>query len=130
MESVTTKRILIVEDERNLRTLVQISLEVLAGWKVIVAASGEEGLLLAERERPDAIILDVMMPGMDGITFLQELLANPDLQNIPVVFLTAKAELIEPECFAKLGATGAIAKPFEPLTLHKQVASFLGWDCE
>ena len=123
-----TKQILIIEDEPNLRTLVQVCLEVMGKWKVIVANSGYEGLLLAEREKPDAILLDCMMPQMDGITFLQELLANPEIQTIPVIFLTAKTDLIEPEQYLPLGARGAIAKPFEPLLLHKQVAAFLGWD--
>ncbi|HEY9725006.1 MAG TPA: response regulator [Chroococcales cyanobacterium] len=130
MESVATKRILIIEDEANLRIVVQTCLETLAGWDVVSVASGEEGLLVAERERPDAILLDAMIPGMDGVTFLQKLLANPQLQAIPVVFLTAKVELTQPERFLKLGARGAIAKPFNPLTLHNQVKTALGWGSE
>ncbi|WP_041780071.1 response regulator [Allocoleopsis franciscana] len=130
MESVATKQILIIEDEANLRTVVQTCLETLAGWDVVQASSGQEGLLVAERERPDAILLDVMMPGMDGITFLQKMLANPELQAIPVIFLTAKVELTEPRKFLRLGVRGAIAKPFNPLTLHYQVATTLGWDSE
>lgn len=127
MEAVTTKRILIIEDEVNLRTVVRTCLEMLGGWEVLQAASGQEGLLLAQRERPDAILLDAMMPGMDGITVLQKLLANPELQAIPVVFLTAKVDLTEPQRFLELGARGAIAKPFHPLTLHHQVTTALGW---
>jgi len=130
MESVATKRILIIEDEANLRTVVQTCLEILGGWEVLQASSGQEGLLVAERERPDAILLDAMMPKMDGITVLRKLLANPELQAIPVVFLTAKAELTQPRRFLKLGARGAIAKPFDPLTLHHQVTTVLGWDSE
>ena len=130
MEAVTTKRILIIEDEANLRTVVRTCLEMLAGWEVLQAASGQEGLLLAQREKPDAILLDAMMPEMDGITVLQKLLANPELQAIPVVFLTAKVELTQPQRFLRLGARGAIAKPFNPLTLHNQVTTALGWDSE
>ncbi|MFB2937448.1 response regulator [Aerosakkonemataceae cyanobacterium BLCC-F154] len=130
MEPLTTKRILIVEDEPNLRRLVQTCLETLGEWEVIQAASGYEGLLLAEREKPDAVLLDAMMPEMDGITFLQTLLTTPEIQTIPVVFLTAKEDLIEPESYLPLGARGAIAKPFNPLTLHHQVAAFLGWHSE
>ena len=130
MESVATKRILIIEDEVNLRTVVRTCLEMLAGWEVLQAASGQEGLLLAQRERPDAILLDAMMPEMDGITVLQELLANPELQVIPVVFLTAKVELTEPQRFLTLGARGAIAKPFNPLTLHNQITTALCWSSE
>lgn len=130
MEAVTTKRILIIEDELNLRTVVQTCLELLGGWEVLQAASGQEGLLLAQREKPDAILLDAMMPEMDGITVLQELLANPELQAIPVIFLTAKVELTQPQRFLTLGARGAIAKPFNPLTLHHEVITVLGWDSE
>lgn len=130
MESVATKRILIIEDEANLRTVLRTCLEILAGWEVLQAGSGQEGLLVAERERPDAILLDAMMPEMDGITFLQELLANPELLAIPVVFLTAKVDLTEPQRFLKLGARGAIAKPFNPLILHHQIITILGWDAE
>ena len=130
MKSIATKRILIIEDEVNLRIVVQSCLELLGGWEVLQAASGQEGLLLAQRERPDAILLDAMMPEMDGITVLQELLANPELQAIPVIFLTAKVELTEPRRFLRLGARGAIAKPFDPLTLHHQVTTSLGWNSE
>ncbi|HEY9649180.1 MAG TPA: response regulator [Coleofasciculaceae cyanobacterium] len=130
MEAVTTKRILIIEDEANLRTVVRTCLEMLGGWEVLQASSGQEGLLLAQREKPDVILLDAMMPGMDGITVLEELLAHPELQDIPVVFLTAKVELTQPQRFLKLGARGAIAKPFNPLTLHNQVTTALGWDSE
>jgi CheY-like chemotaxis protein len=130
MESLATKRILIIEDEANLRIVVGTCLETLGGWEVLQAASGKEGLFLAQRERPDAILLDVMMPDMDGITVLQNLLANPELQSIPVVFLTAKVELTEPRKFLSLGAKGAIAKPFNPLTLHHQLTTVIGWDSE
>ncbi len=83
---------------------------------------------MAETERPDAILLDVIMPGMDGVAFVRELQANPELQAIPVVFLTAKADLTQPRQFQALGVREAIAKPFNPLTLHDQIATSLGWD--
>jgi CheY-like chemotaxis protein len=130
MESLATKRILIIEDEANLRIVVGTCLETLGGWEVLEAASGKEGLFLAQRERPDAILLDVMMPEMDGITVLQQLLANPELRTIPVVFLTAKVEMTDTRKFISLGAKGAIAKPFNPLILHHQVAAVLGWDSD
>lgn len=124
-EPIPIRRILVVEDEANLRTVVRICLEALGGWEVEVAASGQEGLMMAERERPDVILLDAMMPGMDGLAFLGKLLANPQLQTIPVIFLTAKQELLQPQTFLKLGARGAIAKPFNPLTLHNEIAAIL-----
>jgi len=93
MESVAPKRVLVVDDEANVRIVVRTCLEILGEWEVLLAASGQEGLFLTQTERPDAILLDVMMPGMDGVAFVRELQANPELQAIPVVFLTAKADL-------------------------------------
>jgi CheY-like chemotaxis protein len=117
----------VVDDEANVRCVVQACLENLAGWEVLLAASGQEGLVIANIEQPDAILLDGMMPEMDGIAFLQHLQANPAINSIPVVFLTAKASLTVPTCYLPLGAKGAIAKPFNPLTLATQIANILGW---
>lgn len=128
MKSVAQKRILVIDDEANVRIVVRTCLEILGEWEVLLAASGHEGLLLAEAERPNAILLDVMMPGMNGVAFVRELQANPELQVIPVVFLTAKADLTQPRQFQALGVKGAIAKPFNPLTLHDQIATSLGWN--
>lgn len=128
MEPIIPKRILVIDDEANVRMVVRTCLEILGEWEVLLAASGQEGLLLAQTERPDAILLDVMMPGMDGVAFVRELQAKPELQAIPVVFLTAKAELTQPRQFQALGVRGAIAKPFNPLTLHDQIATSLGWN--
>jgi CheY-like chemotaxis protein len=128
MEPVAPKRILVIDDEANVRIVVRTCLEILREWEVLLAASGHEGLLLAQTERPDAILLDVMMPGMDGVAFVRELQANPKVRAIPVVFLTAKAELTQPRQFQALGVKGAIAKPFNPLTLHDQIAISLGWN--
>ncbi|NEQ28884.1 MAG: response regulator [Microcoleus sp. SIO2G3] len=128
MESLAPKRILVIDDEVNVRIVVRTCLEILGEWEVLLAASGQEGLLLAEAERPNAILLDVMMPGMDGVAFVRELQANAELQAIPVVFLTAKADLTQPRQFQALGVRGAIAKPFNPLTLHDQIATSLGWN--
>jgi CheY-like chemotaxis protein len=128
MEPVAPKRILVIDDEANVRIVVQTCLEILGEWEVLLAASGQEGLLLTQTKKPDAILLDVMMPGMDGVAFVRELQANPELRAIPVVFLTAKAELTQPRQFQALGVSGAIAKPFNPLTLHDQIATSLGWD--
>jgi CheY-like chemotaxis protein len=128
MEPVAPKRILVIDDEANVRIVVRTCLEILGEWKVLLAASGHEGLVLAQTERPDAILLDVMMPRMDGVAFVRELQANPELHAIPVVFLTAKADLTQARQFQALGVRGAIAKPFNPLTLHDQIATSLGWN--
>ncbi len=121
------QRILVIDDEDDIREVAQLCLETVGGWEVITASSGSEGLAKALAELPDAIILDVMMPKMDGPTTYQKLRENTATQNIPVIFLTAKAQLSEQRKFTELGAKGVLAKPFEPLLLASQVAKVLGW---
>lgn len=130
MSIMYRKRVLVIDDEDNVRRVVQACLENLAGWDVLVAASGEEGLVIANREQPDAILLDGMMPGMDGVTFMHHHQTDPTISSIPVVFLTAKICLTEPDQYIVLGVKGAIAKPFAPLTLAVHVANILGWSPE
>lgn len=125
-----TKRILIVDDEMGIRKITQISLKAIAGWDVIEAASGQEGLAIAQAEQPDAILLDVMMPGMDGIKTFQHLQANPATQAIPVIFLTAKARISEQKEFSELPITGIITKPFKAPDLAQQMRSLLHWNDE
>ncbi len=121
---------MLIDDEPDVRRVVQTCLERLARWAVIAAASGEEGLLKATTEKPEAIVLDIMMPGMDGYTVLNALLAKPETQSIPVVFLTAKADSPELCQYEALGVKGTILKPFNPLTLHRDIAAALGWDLD
>ncbi|MBN3880148.1 MAG: response regulator [Nostoc sp.] len=125
-----SKRILLIDDEPDLQRVVQTCLEKLTQWTVIIAASGEEGLLKAIAEQPDGIVLDIMMPDMDGYMFLDALWAKPETQSIPVVFLTAQAELPKPQQYEARGVKGTIAKPFEPLTLHQAIAAALGWNLD
>jgi CheY-like chemotaxis protein len=129
-QAIATKRILFIDDELHVRQVVKVCLETLGGWNVLLAASGSEGLLKAITEKPDAILLDVMMPGMDGLALLQKLQENPGTKSIPVVFLTARLSLTEPQRFQELGVKGAIAKPFNSLTLVPQIANALSWDLE
>jgi CheY-like chemotaxis protein len=126
--TIATKRILFVDDEIHVRQVVKACLEALAGWNVLLASSGTDGLAKAVFEKPDAIILDVMMPEMDGLDLLQQLKANPVTHSIPVVFLTARLSLTEPQRFQELGVKGAIAKPFNSLTLVPQINKVLGWN--
>ncbi len=121
------KQVLIIDDELNVRLVVSACLERLAGWNVLTAASGYDGLSLAQDKQPDAILLDMMMPGMDGINFLQRLRANPATEAIPVILLTANADYTHPKLFPTLQVSGAIAKPFEPNLLIRQIAETLGW---
>lgn len=124
---MATKRILIIDDDFGIRKIVQISLETVAQWDVILAASGIEGIEVAQAELPDAILLDVMMPGIDGITTLERIRANPAIQEIPVILLTAKAQPKEQQLFAELQVTGVITKPFTATDLVDQIRSLLKW---
>ncbi|MEG4023316.1 MULTISPECIES: response regulator [unclassified Microcoleus] len=125
---MSAKRILVIDDEKNLSSVIQACLEHLGGWTVLSAPSGSQGLLLAETQLPDAILLDVMMPDMDGLTLFGLLQNNAATRGIPVIFLTAKVQALDLSEFADLGVAGVIAKPFDPLSLAQQVAEILGWE--
>lgn len=122
------KQILIVDDEEDIRDVAKLALEMLGGWQVLTASSGSQGLLVAEQEQPDAILLDVMMPDMDGVTTFQKLQANPQTKNIPVILLTAKVQSADQRRFDNLGVKAVIAKPFKTMSLANQVAEILNWD--
>jgi CheY-like chemotaxis protein len=127
---MATKRVLIIDDEADVRAVVQGCLEDIAGWDVITAASGSEGLQQLLSKQPDAIVLDVMMPGMDGFAFLQALRTRHEGQLIPVILLTAKVNLDHTQTLAELAVKGIISKPFDPFTLAEQVADALDWQLE
>ncbi|NJN85165.1 MAG: response regulator [Leptolyngbyaceae cyanobacterium SL_7_1] len=122
-----TKRVLIVDDEQDIRAVVQIAFEEFAGWQTIAAASGIEGLKTAQTETLDAILLDISMPDMDGFQLCAELQANPKTQKIPVVVLTAKVLASDRDRLTKLNVAGVITKPFDPMTIWMQMAEILGW---
>ncbi|HZG45720.1 MAG TPA: response regulator [Allosphingosinicella sp.] len=115
------KRILYVDDEADIREVAAMSLELGAGLEVRCAASGPDALVEAANWRPDLIMLDVMMPGMDGPTTLAQLRAAPATASIPIIFITARTQAQEVEGFLALGAIGVIAKPFDPMQLGSQV---------
>ena len=121
------KCVLVIDDEINLCTVIQACLENLGGWETLIALSAKEGLAIAETQQLDAILLDVMMPDMDGITMFRELQNNSVTQAIPVILFTAKVQSTDLDHFAKLGVAGVIAKPFDPMTLSELVSSTLGW---
>jgi CheY-like chemotaxis protein len=121
------KRILVIDDEDDIREIAQVSLEMVGGWDVLTARSGSEGLARAAAEQPQAILLDVMMPDMDGPATLQKLRAHAATRHIPVILLTAKVQGTDRRRFADLGVQGVITKPFDPMTLAAQVAETLGW---
>jgi CheY-like chemotaxis protein len=122
-----SRRILIVDDEDDIREVAQMSLEMVAGWEVIAARSGAEGVRLAAEARPDAILLDVMMPGMDGPATAQRLREDPDTARIPIILLTAKVQPADRRRFDALDVAGVLAKPFDPMELANEVSRTLGW---
>jgi CheY-like chemotaxis protein len=122
-----SRRVLIVDDDDHIREVAQATLEAVAGWSVLTAASGQEGIARALADRPDAILLDVMMPEMDGPTTVGKLKDAEVTRDIPVVLLTAKVQAEDKRSFMDLGVDGIISKPFDPMTLADQISHTLGW---
>ncbi|MBE0625654.1 MAG: response regulator [Burkholderiales bacterium] len=118
------QRILYVEDETDLQWLVKHILESAGAFEVLVCSSGDEALRRIQEFAPDLVLLDVMMPGMDGFSVLRELRARPEGEGLPVVFLTARPQ--EGDEYLRSGAQGHIAKPFEPRGLVEQVRAYAG----
>lgn len=118
-------RVLIIDDEADIRRIARLSLSRVGGMEVMDAGSGPEGVRQAEEERPDAILLDVRMPGLDGPGTLAALRDNPLTSTIPVLFLTAATTPAEMEDLRRLGARGILTKPFDPLVLPSQVRAAL-----
>jgi len=121
-------KILVVDYEDDIREIAQMSLEEIGGWQVIAANCGAQGIAKAEAEHPDAILLDVMMPEMDGPTTVLKLRERPATKNIPVILLTAKVQAMDRQKFAALGVAAILAKPFDPILLPGQIAAALGWE--
>lgn len=121
MERTQLRTLLYVDDEPDIRQIVQMALGLAPELTIHTGESGEQALLLAQQLRPDLILLDVMMPGLDGPGTLGRLRANPAIAGIPVVFMTAKAMPQEVARFRDMGAAGVIAKPFDPMRLAQQV---------
>jgi CheY-like chemotaxis protein len=121
------RRVLIIDDDDDIRQVAALSLETVAGWDVCTASSGAEGIGRAASEKPDAILLDVMMPAMDGPTTFLELQKRKETVGIPVVLLTAKVQGPDQRRFASLGVAAVLLKPFDPLTLSRQICDALGW---
>jgi CheY-like chemotaxis protein len=124
---MTNKRVLIIDDEESIQTVVQFGIQMAAGWHVLTASSGPQGIHTAQAELPDVILLDVMMPEMDGIATFKLLQSHPQTEQIPVIFLTAKAQTSEKRHFNDLGVSGVITKPFNSLDLPDQIVKILHW---
>ncbi|MFL6026979.1 MAG: response regulator [Friedmanniella sp.] len=122
-----SRRVLVVDDDEMLREVAKVALEMVGGWQVISAGSGPEAKSLALSEQPDALLLDVMMPGMDGPSTVVALQQDPATKHIPIIFLTAKVGGEGHEQWDHLPVAGVIPKPFDPMTLSAEVARLLGW---
>jgi CheY-like chemotaxis protein len=120
-------RILIIDDEADIREVTALTLETVAGWQVIQAPSGAQGIRRASLEQPDAILLDVMMPDIDGPTTFQILKQNGTTAHIPILLLTAKVQGQDRRKLDALGAAAILSKPFDPLTLAADISKILGW---
>jgi CheY-like chemotaxis protein len=122
---MTDIRILLVDDEPDIREVVDVSLGLDRDFATRACASGADALATAAEWSPSLILLDVMMPVMDGPTTLAKLRKNPRTAHIPVVFLTARTQADEVEQYISLGAQGVLSKPFDPMTLAASVRSYL-----
>ena len=121
-------KVLYVDDEADIREVAALSLEIDPGMEVRTAASGLDALSLLDAGdwTPDVLLLDVMMPGMDGPTLLKEIRTRSALDGAPAIFVTARAQPHERDRFIGAGAVGVIAKPFDPLTLASEVRATIG----
>lgn len=117
--------IMLVDDDADIRTIGEICLSKVGGWTVMLAASGADALQMVSREPPDVILLDVMMPGMDGPTTFRRLRDLPATADTPIIFMTAKVQKPEVERYLALGAAGVISKPFDPMMLHAEIRRLL-----
>ena len=123
------RRVLVVDDDDSIREIATVTLSVIGGWDVVTASSGAEALDRAGADPPEAVLLDVMMPGLDGPGTVERLQADEATRDIPVILLTAKVQPTERERFAGLpGVFGVIAKPFDPMSLADQISDLLGWN--
>ena len=115
------ERVLHIDDDLSIQEVARVALEIVGGFRVMSCSSGKEGLEQVERFAPHAILLDVMMPGMDGPETLLHLQRLPSLAAVPVIFMTAKVQNCEVEQYHELGAAGVISKPFDPMSLADQI---------
>lgn len=127
---VIMRQVLVIDDEDDIREIARVSLQISKQWQVLTACSGEEGVTIAAQTRPDVILLDVVMPDMDGLMTLHTLKHTPATRLIPVVMLTAAGSMVSTQKYAELGAQAVLSKPFDPGLLGDQIAAALNWTTE
>jgi two-component system, OmpR family, response regulator len=123
MQKKTLEKILYVEDDPNIQELVSISLEDIGGYKLRTCYTGKEALEEIDKFKPDLLLLDVMLPDMDGPTILKEIRKNSKYDEIPVIFISAHAQREDLIKYVELGAIGVIDKPFDPITISEAINS-------
>ena len=123
------KRILYAEDEPDIQAVAKIALETVGGFELNICNNGEEAIANALSYAPDLLLLDVMMPGMDGPTALKAIREIPELKNTPAIFMTAKVQPTEVVEYKDIGASDVIAKPFDPMTLAEQIKTIWKKHC-
>ena len=122
------RRVLLVDDDADIRFIAEIALGRLGGLSVVTASSANGARLeLANDVLPDAVLLDVTMPEIDGPTFLLELRRDSRFDALPVIFMTARTSLEDVQAYLAMGAAGVVAKPFDPMQLARQIAEILAW---
>ncbi len=119
------QRVMYVEDDPDIRAIAEIALQDVGGFTARLCESGAQALAVAPAFGPELVLLDVMMPGMDGPETLQALRELPDMGHVPVIFMTARLQRSEIDEYRALGAVGVIPKPFDPMTLAEQIAEIL-----
>ncbi len=118
-------KVLLVDDEADIRKIGQLSLQAVGKFETLLASNAAEGIEIARAEQPDLILMDMMMPGMDGLEALAKLQSLPDVKHIPVIFVTAKVQQHEVEHYLSVGAIGVIQKPFDPMLMPDEVRRIL-----
>jgi CheY-like chemotaxis protein len=122
---VTGRKVLVVDDDDEIREITQLALEVMGGWQVLSADRGAKALKVAREHRPDVVLLDVMMPDMDGPTTFSRMQLDPATRDIPVILLTAKVQVGHVQVWDSMPVVGVISKPFNPATLSDEVDALL-----
>jgi CheY-like chemotaxis protein len=125
---VTARTVLVVDDDDSIREIAEIALQLVGGLQVQTASGGVEALELTRRHLPDVVLMDVMMPDMDGLTTFRHMQADDDIRHIPVILVTAKVQVGARQIWDGLAISGVISKPFDPRTLAEQVGQMLGWE--
>jgi CheY-like chemotaxis protein len=124
---VSVPTVLVVDDNDDIRELAQLCLETVDGWTVLTAGSGADAIAAAREHHPDAVLLDMMMPEMDGLTTFEHLQNDESTRDIPVLLFTAKLQARDRQIWEGTAIRGTIAKPFDPMTLGTEVSRTLKW---